>query len=520
MAKKQDGGFGRDEMNALLGGGLSESVLRPHTVAPSKGKTIKPDEKDVADMTVEETAAWLLSQQRMKAGKVGQTQKGAMQQARHRTGKVRQYHQLLAEETQHREKSKELDTAGSDEDTDDLFANKQLRMKNMPISAQRTKAEPVVVGKRRRRYDSSSDEESDSKEHRQRLEPGSSSSSSDDDDSETDRRRQRLLAKRQLGLDRSIDHDVGLPSSATMENLPANEQAPRLALSSDAPIKAVSVEKNVSCVKPPAASSEEGSSSGSEDSSSEEESSDDDGPVIAKPIFVPKHRRGTLKSATELEAEDTHQELKQKALEEKRKQESRAMVQQVVAATAQAAPDFDVALDGITGAQNTMPDDADDSDNEVARDAWEIREVARLIDELDVEDARLQEERDLSRRRKMTDEERLAEDIATGRYQRPGQPKQTDLDQTSAKRYYHRGAYYMDESEWDSSDVRHKSAVYARAATGDDKINRAALPEVMRVKKFGFANQNLKYKGLAAEDTSDKNNQILPLVNIKDKSKR
>jgi hypothetical protein len=60
----------------------------------------------------------------------------------------------------------------------------------------------------------------------------------------------------------------------------------------------------------------------------------------------------------------------------------------------------------------------------------------------------------------------------------------------------------MDEDQWEDDDVRHKAKEYARAATGEDKIDKRNLPEVMQVKKFGFARQN----------HTDKEMELLPIV--------
>ena len=66
-------------------------------------------------------------------------------------------------------------------------------------------------------------------------------------------------------------------------------------------------------------------------------------------------------------------------------------------------------------------------------------------------------------------------------------------------------------------DVRHKALEYSRAATGEDKIDKLALPEVMQVKKFGFAGYSTKYKGLAKEYTTDKSTDFVPIVRGKKK---
>ena len=82
------------------------------------------------------------------------------------------------------------------------------------------------------------------------------------------------------------------------------------------------------------------------------------------------------------------------------------------------------------------------------------------------------------------------------------------------QRYYHRGAFYLDEDtlkEAGPDDIRHKAAQYARAATLEDKIDKAKLPKIMQVKKFGLAGYSTKYKGLAMEDTTDRQIKYIPI---------
>jgi len=135
---------------------------------------------------------------------------------------------------------------------------------------------------------------------------------------------------------------------------------------------------------------------------------------------------------------------------------------------------------------------------------------------MDEQESRRREEEEYSRRKKLTDAECLKEDIESGRYQAPGANRERMHDGESKgsnrlQRFFHRGAYYMDESEWGEGDVRQKAAEYASAATGEDKIDKSKLPEVMQVKNFGRSRQNTKYKGIASEDTTDKSVRILSL---------
>lgn len=295
------------------------------------------------------------------------------------------------------------------------------------------------------------------------------------------------------------------------------------------------------------------SSSSSDDDDSSSSSSEDDEAVSNKPAFVPKHKRGlliannnnntTAHSAREVEElEEEQRQQKKKARLEKRKKESRALVQQVVAATSGIVENDGINQDSdseLLANLGPMPDDADeveDEENKVvvlaaSRNAWEVRELVRLLVDYDILQAAKQEAAELARRRKMTDEERLQEEIAAGRYQKPGQARQQQLQQANDKnsgggggggpqRFFHRGAYYMDQDEWEQDgkdgnkkDIRFKAADYAKTATAADRMmNSAALPDVMKVKQFGRANQNLKYKGLVKEDTTDRQAQaVLPL---------
>jgi len=168
------------------------------------------------------------------------------------------------------------------------------------------------------------------------------------------------------------------------------------------------------------------------------------------------------------------------------------------------------------GASNVIPDDGHVSEEDLVlmhREAWELREIERLLTTLQQE--REKESRRLAyeRRKQLTDEQVMHEDKQSGRYVQPGKNRLGKV--SNPRRYYHRGAYYMDEAEWDDADVRHKSTEYAQAATGEDKFDKSSLPEIMRRNKFGFARQNTKYKGLAAEDTSNPREQVLPIAGRK-----
>ena len=307
----------------------------------------------------------------------------------------------------------------------------------------------------------------------------------------------------------------------------------------------------------PSSSDSSTSSTSEESSSSSSSSSDDDSDIndttsvptmpISKPLFVPKSKRGTV---TEMEMQhQKHEEFeKQRAHEaEKRAIQSRALVAAAAAAASASAGKANNMDDGdefdtgeVGGEFIPVPDDTDPTEEDnpelvsAERNAWEVRELIRILRDVDEALEREHERRELERRRALTDEERLEEDRLSGRYRAPGEARRHRLSREDAhnsndnggamqkdessnrylQRFHHRGAFYMDEDTLNQAgddDVRHRAAEYSRAATGEDKIDKSALPKVMQVKKFGFAGYSTKYQGLAKEDTTDKKMDFLPI---------
>jgi len=267
-------------------------------------------------------------------------------------------------------------------------------------------------------------------------------------------------------------------------------------------------------------SSSSSSSSTSSASSSDVSSNDEPSILVqSKPLFVPKHKRKKEQQDLIQQQQQQQQILLQKQQEDKRIRQSRALVAEIISNDLSEQK----ALEGVMGDQNEFaetggsaippPNDTDDgteSEKMKQREDWEVRELLRLLREFEEFIEIQREQKELEHRRNMTDEERLKEDIESGRYRKPGeqrmQKKDDNGDGSHLQSYFHRGAFYMDDDTLkDKDDIRHKAAEYAKAATGDDKFDKRNMPKVMQVKKFGFAGYGTKYQGLSKEDTTDKN---------------
>jgi len=424
--------FGRDEMNALIGGpangdGAEEMAAFRQTggqpnIARQSSRGTAAKEVDISKMTAAETAT-MLSDKAKSSGSNSNT--------RYRSkNKVLAHHQLLAEELskqqfqqQQKQQQQKPTTANnipskdhySDDNDDD---NGEFLRERRPVQAAVVATRRCKEPRRRRRrsYSSSSSSSSSGesqkrarrnecnrnnrRERRRKDDESSSSSSSDEEDGR--RRNQRVLASRrmqeepetivpkskaELDAKKTVKGEENSVSAEEKvvdhEHERKQEQQPQV---EERMISKPMKRTGTLCATHSSSDDEEesdgslSSSSGSSSSSSSS-SSEEDEPVRLKPTFVPKHKRNLIQSEeNKLEEEELkHQLDKERNL--KRKAESRALVAKELAlAVSSFQNDADDDLDEeCGGATNAPPNDDDDLDKEKERNAWEIRELERLL---------------------------------------------------------------------------------------------------------------------------------------------
>ena len=229
--------------------------------------------------------------------------------------------------------------------------------------------------------------------------------------------------------------------------------------------------------------------------------SSEDGDVI-KPVFVPKSKRTTvLDREKEIEIQQA-QELHKKQEKDDRVRLTRAIVAESIARNeevpAPGMPDI--------GEGGRIDDTDDPADEDAQFELWKVREMNRLKRDSEQRELAAIEKKDLERRREMTEEERIEEDKALGKFSK--EKKQMKFMQ----KYYHKGAFYVDEDSLEKAEVLKRDYF---EPTLEDKYNREALPEVMQVKKFGMRGRT-KYTHLANEDTTRLEKPLIPKDAIKD----
>eukprot|EP00163_Fabomonas_tropica_P015003 TRINITY_DN2733_c0_g1_i1.p1 TRINITY_DN2733_c0_g1~~TRINITY_DN2733_c0_g1_i1.p1 ORF type:complete len:427 (+),score=106.00 TRINITY_DN2733_c0_g1_i1:414-1694(+) len=214
-------------------------------------------------------------------------------------------------------------------------------------------------------------------------------------------------------------------------------------------------------------------------------------PVLFQPVFRKKAERDTLTERDHVDAEYERLEATKAQRLEERAQETRQIVREEI------QKDDDIEAGRAMGSDDEMPNDTDGVDEDEEFENWKLRELRRIKRDKAEREAEDFEQAEIERRRNMTDAEREAEDAKN-------KAKNKDSEANNPKfmqKYYHKGAFFMDEAEKDESHIYNRNF---QAATGCDKVaNMKELPKVMQVRNFGLAGRT-KYTHLKDQDTTQR----------------
>lgn len=238
--------------------------------------------------------------------------------------------------------------------------------------------------------------------------------------------------------------------------------------------------------------SEEEEEDEDDESESEEESSEDEAPrrLMIRPKFIPKNQRGNAKNPEEEE------EAAREAEEVARKKAADDLIEEQIRKDLAAR---------AAGKKHWDDDENDDSDvdttdgldPEAEEAAWRVRELKRLKRARTAIEEREAELEEVERRRNLTEEERQAEDnefLAKQKEEKDAKGKMGYM-----QKYYHKGAFYQEESKAAGLDQRDLMG----SRVMDDVRNREAMPEFLQMRdmtKLGRKGAS-KYKDMRSEDT-------------------
>ncbi|XP_046581143.1 microfibrillar-associated protein 1-like [Haliotis rubra] len=230
---------------------------------------------------------------------------------------------------------------------------------------------------------------------------------------------------------------------------------------------------------------EEKSEGESEEESSEYEeytdSEEETGPRL-KPVFVRKRDRITIQEKEREEQKYRDQETDMKKLAEERRKQTLKMVEDEARREVEEQHKMKDALDLVP---------TDDENDEEEYESWKVRELRRLKRDREERENTEKEKTEIEKVRGMTEEER--------RVEFRNNPRQVTNKALKGKykflqKYYHRGAFFMDDDE----------GVFKRdfsAPTLEDHFDKTILPKVMQVKNFGRSGRT-KYTHLLDQDTT------------------
>jgi microfibrillar-associated protein 1 len=238
----------------------------------------------------------------------------------------------------------------------------------------------------------------------------------------------------------------------------------------------------------------------SEDAEDESSATDDDTALFPlrrptfQPKFVPKEQRETLKEQERRQKEeDEHRQRQEETRRKVTREAALKLLEESLKSEQQQAAEGAAEDDrDITQQMLTMDDEDEHNEATIEKDyqQWRIRELKRIKREKEERDAFEQIKLEVERRRKMTDQQIIAENAQDPEKQKP-RKKMKFL-----QKYYPKGAFFPEERK--ELEKTHDFA----APTGEDRwVDRTTLPKVMQVKNFGRAGRT-KYTHLVQEDTT------------------
>lgn len=242
---------------------------------------------------------------------------------------------------------------------------------------------------------------------------------------------------------------------------------------------------------------EEGSSSWETDT----DASDSDEPTgrkMIKPVFVPKRERDTVAKRERVEAEIDAEWDGRARRREIRVNESRQLAQIEVDRENQIE-------EAEANAEVSDVDTSDEADPEGDYEKWVLREMERMRVYEEQREQYEKEQEELAMLRAMPEDEK-EEWLRKNRPELYAPKAEKERKKMNfMQKYYHKGAFFQEAPD-DPFGTAGTDDIYKRdfsVATGEDKVDKSALPKAMQVRKdkFGKVGQT-KWTHLSAEDTT------------------
>ena len=147
---------------------------------------------------------------------------------------------------------------------------------------------------------------------------------------------------------------------------------------------------------------------------------------------------------------------------------------------------------------NIMPDDTYNPDDQIEYENWKIRELNRIKRQMEEKEIKKKEQKEIERRRNLTDEQRKEENLKLG--------SDSTIRNFKSKikylqKYYHKGAFFQDEAYNNSEHIYNRDF---NLPTWEDSIDRSNVPGIMEKRRGNlFKKGQSKYTHLTNEDTTN-----------------